>query len=101
MASASTKSAAMKAILIPSITLNGHESWIRSISYFPDGQRMISGSDDRTARQWDLKSGKEIKEVRGVCKGRVYTVAVSRDGRWVVIGGEDDCGELKAGYQLR
>ncbi|KIK43160.1 hypothetical protein CY34DRAFT_804167 [Suillus luteus UH-Slu-Lm8-n1] len=96
MASASTKSAAMKAILIPSITLNGHESWIRSISYFPDGQRMISGSDDRTARQWDLKSGKEIKEVRGVCKGRVYTVAVSRDGRWVVIGGEDDCGELKA-----
>jgi hypothetical protein len=46
---------------------------------------MISGSDDRTARQWDLKSGKEIKDARGVCKGRVYTVAVSMNGRWVVI----------------
>jgi WD40 repeat protein len=81
----------------PSITLKGHRDWIGSISYFPDGQRMISGSEDGTARQWDLKAGKEIEEARGVWEGSVYAVAVSRDGRWVVTGsGDGNRGELRA-----
>ncbi|KIK36082.1 hypothetical protein CY34DRAFT_811588 [Suillus luteus UH-Slu-Lm8-n1] len=97
MASASTKVATTKSILAPSMTLKGHEHWIESISYFPDGQRMISGSRDKTTRQWDLKEGKEIEEVRDVCKEGVYAVAVSRDSRWVVTGGGDDNrAELKA-----
>ncbi|KIK36089.1 hypothetical protein CY34DRAFT_46877, partial [Suillus luteus UH-Slu-Lm8-n1] len=74
----------------------GHGNLIQSISYFPDGQRMISGSDDKTAQQWDLKEGKEIEEVRNVCKEGVYAVAVSRDCRWVVTGGGSWVGaELK------
>jgi WD40 repeat protein len=64
-----------------------------STSYFPDGQRMISGSWDKTSRQWDLKAGKEIEGARDVCEGDVWAVAVSQDGRWVVTGGG---GELKA-----
>ncbi|KAG2741432.1 WD40 repeat-like protein, partial [Suillus brevipes Sb2] len=73
--------------LAPSMTLKGHGNFIPSISYFPDGQRMISGSDDATARQWDLKEGKEIVEVRDVCEEWVSAVAVSSDSRWVVTGG--------------
>ncbi|KIK36086.1 hypothetical protein CY34DRAFT_811593 [Suillus luteus UH-Slu-Lm8-n1] len=86
MASTS-KAAAKKSILTPSMTLKGHGNWIGSMSYFPDGQRMISGSGDKTARQWDLKEGKEVEEWRDVCKQEVYAVAVSRDSRWVVTGG--------------
>ncbi|KAG2342381.1 hypothetical protein BDR05DRAFT_1001005 [Suillus weaverae] len=67
MASASTKVATMKSILAPSMTLKGHGDFIGSISYFPDGQRMISGSDDKTTRQWDLKEGKEVEEGWDVC----------------------------------
>jgi WD40 repeat protein len=48
---------------------------------------MISGSRDKTTRQWDLKVDKEIKEVHGVCGEKVLGVAVSRDGRWVVTAG--------------
>jgi WD40 repeat protein len=97
MASASKKAAATKSILKPSITLEGHGKKIRSISYFPDGKRIISGALDKTTRQWDLKAGKEIEKARGVCKGRVVNaVAVSRDGRWVVTAsGDGDRGELK------
>ncbi|KAG2336713.1 WD40 repeat-like protein [Suillus weaverae] len=94
MASTSTKAATTKSILTPTITLKGHKEWIRSISYFPDGQRMISRSEDKTTRQWDLKAGKEIEEARDACEGMVSAVAVSRDGRWVVTGGGWN-GELK------
>jgi WD40 repeat protein len=87
MASASTKVATTKSILAPSMTLKGHGMYIASLSYFPDGQRMISGSYDRTNRQWDLKEGKEIEEVRDVCEEEVWAVAVSRDSRWVATGG--------------
>ncbi|KAG2743618.1 hypothetical protein P692DRAFT_20838293 [Suillus brevipes Sb2] len=63
--------------------------------YFPDGQQMISGSGDKTTRQWDLKAGKKIEKAR-VCEHGVYAVAVSRDGRWVTTGGGDfDRAELK------
>ncbi|KAG2745632.1 WD40 repeat-like protein, partial [Suillus brevipes Sb2] len=52
------------------------------------------GSFDKTARQWDVKAGKEIEEARGVYEERVSAVAVSRNGRWVATGYER--GELKA-----
>ncbi|KAG1824243.1 hypothetical protein DFJ58DRAFT_883324 [Suillus subalutaceus] len=50
----------------------------RANSYFPYGQRMISGSRDKATRQWALKAGKEIKEGRGVFEEKVLTVAVER-----------------------
>ncbi|KAG1731666.1 WD40-repeat-containing domain protein [Suillus occidentalis] len=93
MASASTKAAATKSNLKPSITLKGHRDIIWSMSYYPDGQRMISGSGDKTARQWDLEAGKEIEEARSDWEGDVYAVAVSRNGQWVATGG--DRAELK------
>ncbi|KAG2339385.1 WD40 repeat-like protein [Suillus weaverae] len=96
MASTSTKAATTKSILTPTMTLKGHKEWIQSISYFPDDQRMISGSEDKTTRQWDLKAGKEIEEARGVYEGWVWAVAVSRDGRWVVTGSGDFNREPKA-----
>ena len=79
-------------------TLAGHEpyfysmpdgeriepEWGPAISYFPDGQKMISGYHDKTVRLWDLQAGKEIEEARVVCEQEVMQVAVSRDSRWVI-----------------
>jgi WD40 repeat protein len=39
-----------------------------SISYFPDGQQMISGCRGKTSRRWDLQAGEEIEEARVVCE---------------------------------
>ncbi|KAG2109063.1 hypothetical protein DEU56DRAFT_265827 [Suillus clintonianus] len=89
--------AANNMILNPIMTLEGHDKYIRSISYFPDGRRMISGSWDKTAWQWDLQVGKEIEEARGVCERGIWAVGVSRDGRWASTGGGGvGHGELKA-----
>lgn len=57
---------------------------------------MISGSWDKSALQWDLQTGKEIQEARNICERGIWTVAVSRDGRWAITGGGGlGHGELK------
>jgi len=81
------------------MTLEGHEqpSWHDkydiylpnsiSISFVPGDEQMISGSEDKTVRKWDLQTGKEINEARILCEKEVCAVAVSRDGRWVITAG--------------
>ncbi|OAX35637.1 hypothetical protein K503DRAFT_356496 [Rhizopogon vinicolor AM-OR11-026] len=86
-----------KSILTSVMTLEGHEGLVESISCFPDGKRIISGSDDKTARQWGLQTGKEFEKARGIYEHTVRAVAVSKDGRWVIAaGGDGRHGELKA-----
>jgi WD40 repeat protein len=85
-----------KITLEPVMTLEGHEGRVRSMHYFPDGKRMISGSFDKTTRQWDMQTGKEIENARDVYERNVRAVAVSRDGRWVITAGGEEHGELKA-----
>ncbi|KAG2068091.1 WD40 repeat-like protein, partial [Suillus decipiens] len=59
--------------------LRGHKGTVPSITYFPDGKRMISGSADKTTRLWDLEEGKEIEEARDIHEQEVM---VSRDVRF-------------------
>ncbi|MEH1889784.1 MAG: WD40 repeat domain-containing protein [Nostoc sp.] len=35
----------------------GHEDWVLSVAFSPDGQRIVSGSDDETIRIWDATTG--------------------------------------------
>ncbi|KAG2086452.1 WD40-repeat-containing domain protein [Suillus discolor] len=82
--------------LTPVLTLGGHGDTVSAISYFPDGKRIISGSNDKTTREWDLEAGKEVEEAQDICKQEAHAVGVSRDGRWVVsAGGDFNIGELK------
>lgn len=38
-------------------TLVGHDNWIRGLCWSPNGKFLLSCSDDKTVRVWDLKSG--------------------------------------------
>jgi WD40 repeat protein len=31
-----------------------HRDWIRSVAFSPDGTKIVSGSDDKRIRVWDL-----------------------------------------------
>jgi WD40 repeat protein len=35
------------------LTLEGHSGWVRSVSFSPDGRRIVSGSGDHTLKLWD------------------------------------------------
>jgi len=37
--------------------LKGHSGGVRSVSFSPDGSKIVSGSDDNTIRVWDASTG--------------------------------------------
>lgn len=45
------------------IALRGHEDWVQSASFSPDGARIVTASNDRTARLWDATTGQEITRI--------------------------------------
>ena len=47
-------------------TLIGHDNWVRGLVFHPGGKYLLSVSDDRTIRCWDLsQEGKCVKTVDG------------------------------------
>jgi WD40 repeat protein/tRNA A-37 threonylcarbamoyl transferase component Bud32 len=69
-------------------TLIGHEGIVLSAAFSPDGQRAITGSDDKTARIWNVDTGETIAVLRGHEHG-VFRVLFSPDGRRVVTADSD------------
>lgn len=48
-------------------TLVGHDNWIRDLLFHPGGKYLLSVSDDKTIRCWDLsQEGKCVRTVDGV-----------------------------------
>ncbi|KAK3952208.1 hypothetical protein QBC32DRAFT_324617 [Pseudoneurospora amorphoporcata] len=69
-------------------TLKGHSDYVRSIAFSPDGQRLASGSDDRTIKIWDAASGSCLQTLEGH-SSYVYSVAFSPDGQRLASGSND------------
>ncbi|KAG8993525.1 hypothetical protein FRB94_013276 [Tulasnella sp. JGI-2019a] len=64
------------------------------VAWSPDGQRIISGSEDGTLSLWDLSTGAPIGEAWKSHSKRVDCVAWSPDGKMVVSGSDDDTLQL-------
>ncbi|MBC8872757.1 MAG: protein kinase [Planctomycetes bacterium] len=66
--------------------LSGHGKEVRSLAFFPDGDRLVSGSMDGFVVVWDSATGKE--QLRLKYGGPVRRVAVAPDGRTVAAVGD-------------
>ena len=62
-----------------------HDAQVTSVAFSPDGKDVVSGSDDKTARIWEVATGKEV--ARMTSDTVVTSVAFSPDGKYVVSGG--------------
>ncbi|MEL6159679.1 MAG: NB-ARC domain-containing protein [Cyanobacteria bacterium J06627_32] len=69
-------------------TFQGHQNWVCSVAFSPDGTRLVSGSADRTLKLWDTSTGECLKTMTGH-QNWVMSVAFSPDGTRLVSGSAD------------
>ena len=62
--------------------MHGHENWVRSVAFDARGARLVSASDDSTARVWDAKTGLCLQTLRGH-KDYVLGACFSSDGKMI------------------
>jgi WD40 repeat protein len=81
-------------------TLEGHKQQVFSVSYSPDGKTLASGSQDKTIKLWDVKTGKERATLKGHTE-IVWSVAYSPDGKTLASGSYDKTIKLWAAPPTR
>lgn len=69
-------------------TLMGHADWVEAVVVTPDGQRVISASDDTTLKVWDLTRHEELHTLTGHT-GPVLDIALTSDGQKAVSSSAD------------
>ena len=70
------------------IKLGGHTAAITAVAFSPDGTRVLTGSQDNTAKLWDAHTGKEILSLPGHTQ-EVTSVGFSPDGLHVLTSSRD------------
>jgi len=71
------------------VTLAGHTDSVRSAAFNYDGTRIVTASEDGTARIWDAKTGKEQLRLEGGSEA-MTEASFSRDGLRVVTASRDN-----------
>jgi WD40 repeat protein len=68
-----------------------HTAMIRRIAVDAAGRFLVTGSDDKTVRVWELETGRLLRTIRPPTgtgnEGKIYAVAISPDGRTIAAGG--------------
>jgi WD40 repeat protein len=66
---------------------SGHTEIARALAWSPDGQRVATGSDDKTAVIWDAAAAMVVKKLEHPCG--VIAITWSHDAKWLATGGAD------------
>ena len=71
----------------------GHLGAVKTAAFSSDGNFLITGGRDKTARLWEVRTGREIRMFQGHIK-QVQTVCFSPDGKKIATGSTDGAVKL-------
>jgi WD40 repeat protein len=81
-------------------TLKGHTISVNTVTVTPDGKCIISGSDDKTLKVWNLETEEEVFTLIGHTD-RVAALAVTPDGKRVISASADNTLKISQLLQVR
>ena len=70
-------------------TRKQHSDTIHSIAFSPDGTTIVSGSEDKTVRLWDIRTGKPIGQALKGHSDSVTSVTFSPNGKTIASASRD------------
>lgn len=75
------------------LVFSGHSDQLRSATFSPDGLHIVTASADKTARIWDVSSGRELIRLIGHT-GLVHAARYSPDGSRIVTASADQTARI-------
>jgi WD40 repeat protein len=69
-------------------TLRGHEAPVWGIAWSPDGTKLATASEDKTAKVWEARSGRQLLTLRGH-EASIWSIAWSPDGSKLATASDD------------
>lgn len=79
-----------ESILEPLQDLNGHSNHVNSVAFGPDGQSILTASDDGTARLWHVSAGNVLEGHTDFVKAAAY----SPDGKQIATASKDGAARI-------
>jgi len=76
------------------LVLKGHDNWVRDVAFHPNGLWLISASDDRSVRIWDLEHGRVVKTISDAHGHFVSCLAINPQGSVLATGCVDHTARL-------
>ncbi|MDE0316693.1 MAG: dockerin type I domain-containing protein [Candidatus Poribacteria bacterium] len=71
-------------------TLGSHSETVNSIAFSPDGQRLVSASDDYTFKLWDVQGKRHLSTLSHItdnARSQIKAVTFSSDGQKIATAG--------------
>jgi translation initiation factor 3 subunit I len=78
----------------PVAVLEGHSKTITRLQWYPTRQFILTSSEDKTIRKWDVETGTEIDCIEAAHKGDITDCQLSPDGQQFVSSSKDQSAKV-------